>query len=203
KVHWPSTARMGIPIVRHYDEPWQRRTTVVLDLRVGHYRGDDFERAVSAAASVVRLCAARDELVRLITTSGHDTGFIGDDHEIEAAIDLLAMVSMSGSGSLTGTLRALIHRRGGGALVTCTGPLGESERSVLASMGALFALHLAVCTSPEAGAMSGIDGATTQVVAFVDDDRLSEPWDEALARLAGSTGGFGRSAGGPATGMSA
>src|SRR5690606_18292051 len=108
-----------------------------------HYSDDSFERAVSAAASVVRLCAGRGELVRLITTSGHDTGFVGGEHEVEAAIDLLATVSMSGSGTLTGTLRALVHRRGGGGLVTCTGPLGETERSVLASMGTRFAVHLA------------------------------------------------------------
>ncbi len=184
KVHWPSTARAGTPIVRHYDEPWQRRTTVVVDLRVGHHTDESFERAVSAAASVVQLCADRHELVRLITTSGHDTGFIGTDHEVSAAIDLLAAVTPSGLGSLTGTMRALVQRRSGGALVTCTGPLGDNERSVLTSMGALFGIHVAVFSAGRAGAMAGIEGPTTQVVAFLDDDDLARPWRDAVTRLA-------------------
>jgi uncharacterized protein (DUF58 family) len=184
KVHWPSTARAGTPIVRHYDEPWQRRTTVVVDLRVGHHTTDSFERAVSAAASVVQLCADRHELVRLVTTSGHDTGFIGTDHEVSAAIDLLAAAMPSALGSLTGTMRALIQRRSGGALVTCTGPLGDNERSVLTSMGSLFGIHVAVCTAGRVGTMAGVDGPTTQVVAFVDDDDLERPWRDAVTRLA-------------------
>ncbi len=183
KVHWPSTARAGVPVVRHYDEPWQRRTTIVLDLRIGHYDEDSFERAVSAAASVVRLCADRGELVRLITTSGHDTGFLGSEHEVEASLDLLATVAMTGSGTLTGTLRALVHRRGGGALVTCTGPLGQSERSVLASMGTRFAVHLAVCAADRPDALAGLGGPSTAIAVVRDDGELSRSWQQAIDQL--------------------
>jgi uncharacterized protein (DUF58 family) len=183
KVHWPSTARAGNPIVRHYDEPWQRRTTVVCDVRIGHHTGESFERAVSAAASVLQVCAERGELVRLITTSGHDTGFVSSDHEVSAALDLLASVTPSGIGSLTGTLRALVERRTGGALVTCTGPLGDNERSVLTSMGMLFGIHVAVVTAGSHVAMAGVEGPTTQVVAFTHDDDLAGPWSDAIDRL--------------------
>ena len=75
RIHWRSTARRGAPVVRQFDVPWQRRTTVLLDLRAGP---DDssFERAVSAAASVVQLAARRDELVRLATTGDVDAAFV-------------------------------------------------------------------------------------------------------------------------------
>lgn len=184
RVHWPSTARLGTPIVRHYEEPWQRRTTVLLDLRRGRYTPESFERAVSAAASVVQLCADRDELVRLITTEGHDTGFIGTSHETEAAIDVLAGVEQTDSGSLTATLQALTSRRGGGALVTCTGPLGDNERSVLVTMGQLFQLHLAVVTGGRRQVLDAVaERAQTELVMFASDEELTPAWEHAVARL--------------------
>jgi uncharacterized protein (DUF58 family) len=181
KVHWPSTARLGRPIVRHYDEPWQRRTTVVLDVRRGGHDEESFERAVCAAASVLDLCTTRDELVRLVTTGGQDTGFISHDRELDAAMDLLAAVQVSGTGSLTGTLRTLIVRRVGGSLVTCTGALPDSERSVLATMGSRFGLHLAVnCASGRAA--GSLDALDTPVVAFDRDDVLAPAWRAAIER---------------------
>jgi uncharacterized protein (DUF58 family) len=188
RVHWPSTARRGIPVVRHYEEPWQRRTTVVLDLRRGRYTSESFERAVSAAASVVQLCGDREELVRHITTAGHDTGFIGTTHETEAAIDLLSSVQQTDSGSLTATLQALNSRRGGGALVTCTGPLGDNERSVLVTMGQLFQLHLAVYTAGRHQVLEPVaDRSNAELVMFTSDDTLSSSWDAAVVRLRTST----------------
>jgi uncharacterized protein (DUF58 family) len=180
KVHWPSTARAGSPIVRQFDEPWQRRTTVVIDVRHSNQDQDAFERAVVAAASVISLCASRDELVRLITTGGQDTGFISTDQQVDAAMDLLAGLQLSGRGSLTGTLRTLIARRVGGTLVTCTGRLPDSERSVLATMGSRFGTHLAVSTTPGAVAATG---PGTEFVAFDHDGALTERWATAVQRL--------------------
>ena len=180
KVHWPSTARMGHPIVRHFDEPWQRRSTIVLDVRRGGHDEGSFERAVSAAASVLMLCVTRGELVRLVTTGGQDTGFINSEQEVDAAMDLLAGVKVVGSGSLTGTLRTLIIRRLGGTLVTCTGTLPDSERSLLTSTGGRFGTHLAVVCGA-GGSLVARPG--TEVVLFTSDDRLNAPWADAVARF--------------------
>ena len=57
RIHWPSTARLGTPVVRQFDVPWQRRTTVLVDLRAAAHDDRSFERAVTAAASVVELAA--------------------------------------------------------------------------------------------------------------------------------------------------
>jgi uncharacterized protein (DUF58 family) len=74
KIHWRSSARTGVLMVRQEERPWQGQATVLLDTRAGaHLRGpaiaggdertyDSLEWAVSAAASigVSLLSAERD-----------------------------------------------------------------------------------------------------------------------------------------------
>ncbi len=83
RIHWRTTARVGEPVVRQYDQPWQRRSTILLDVRTlaatgpgndstpgkDSTPGNDstpgsdpaFERAVSAVASLVVLAATDRE----------------------------------------------------------------------------------------------------------------------------------------------
>lgn len=106
RIHWPTTARTGTPVMREFELPWQHRTTIVLDRRAGAHRGNSFERAVSVAASLVELAAARGELVRLITTGsapsadarrqGPDdttTGFVSAGDRLDPLMDRLAGVT--------------------------------------------------------------------------------------------------------------
>ncbi|MBU1588487.1 MAG: DUF58 domain-containing protein [Actinobacteria bacterium] len=52
-VHWKSTAKTGVLMVRQYEETRRARVAVVLDLKLDEYADDDeFEMAVSAAASL-------------------------------------------------------------------------------------------------------------------------------------------------------
>ena len=52
-VHWKSTAKTGVLMVRQYEETRRARVAVVLDLGLEEYADDDeFEMAVSAAASL-------------------------------------------------------------------------------------------------------------------------------------------------------
>ncbi|CAN5223421.1 DUF58 domain-containing protein [soil metagenome] len=52
-VHWKSTAKTGVLMVRQYEETRRARVAVVLDLKIDEYADDDeFEMAVSAAASL-------------------------------------------------------------------------------------------------------------------------------------------------------
>lgn len=181
KVHWPSTARTGRPIVRQFDQPWQRRTTVVLDTRRGTYDPDAFERAVSAAASVVALGDDR-ELVRLVSTCGIDTGYITSDGELQAALDLLAAVQPRGTGSLTATLRAVLGRQPGGTLVTCVGRLGDAERALLVGVAPRVGAHLVVLT----GGTQLAPSPGVEVIPFDRDDALSSAWSAAMSRLPGT-----------------
>lgn len=179
KVHWPSTARAGRPIVRQFDQPWQRRTTVVLDTRRAAFDPDAFERAVSAAASIVALGAADDrELVRLVSTCGIDTGYIATDAELQAALDRLAAVELRGTGSLTATLRSVLERQPGGTLVSCTGRLPDAEAAMLAGITPRVGAHIMIATA----SLTWMPPPGVEVVRFDRDDVLSDRWAEIVGR---------------------
>lgn len=180
KVHWPSTARHGDPIVRQMEEPWQRRCTVVLDTRPGHHHDDGFERAVSAAASVLDLTASRGELCRLVTTDGRDSGFIADRHGLDAAMDLLAGLQPR-EGSITGTTRRLAVDRVGGALVSVVGRLPPSEAAMLGSVGIAFHLHVVVRCEGDT-AMLDL-GANAVAADATRPGRLGPSWAAAVTDL--------------------
>jgi uncharacterized protein (DUF58 family) len=113
RIHWPSTARHDELLVRQQEQPWQGRTTVLLDVRRATYDGPSFETAVSAAASIVTANGARRDLVRVVTTDGTDSGFgVGHSH-IEALLEHLAVVQTATTASLR-TMVEVVHKTGGG-----------------------------------------------------------------------------------------
>ena len=130
RIHWRSTARRGNPVVRQFDVPWQRRTTVLLDLRAGPSEAA-FERAVSAAASVVELVSRRDELVRLVTTAGEDSGFVPAAEHLDELLDRLAVVlPLPVQRDRPAPLLAMLGQlgtSGTGRLVTCTAGLNDVD----------------------------------------------------------------------------
>ncbi len=115
RVSWRATARRDELIVRQDELPWQRRTTVLLDTRAETMDGDVFERAVSAAASVIH--RQQDDLVRLIGPDGYDTGFVTGDVAITAMMEYLAVVTPVPRRSLRGLTERLGQSQGGGTLV--------------------------------------------------------------------------------------
>lgn len=108
RIHWASTARRGTPVVRHFEQPWLRRVTVLIDLRAS---SDDeaFERVVSAAASILRLAARSGSLVRLVNSDGGDTGFVAADDSVESLTDELAVLGpVAATRSATASTAALV-----------------------------------------------------------------------------------------------
>lgn len=131
RVHWPSTARWGSPIVREQERPWQHRTTVVLDDRGARHDAASFERAVSAAASAIVSARRRDESVRWITASGSDTGFMDNDAAIEDALNAMAALVVGGSGDIETALLRSSANHPGGHVVLCVGALHSDEIATL------------------------------------------------------------------------
>ncbi|HLY34005.1 MAG TPA: DUF58 domain-containing protein, partial [Jatrophihabitantaceae bacterium] len=85
KVHWRSTARTGVLMVRLEERPWQGRSTLVLDLRAAaHLTGtpvphgedprdyDSLEWAMSACASIGTHLLVAGRQVTLIDDQGAD-----------------------------------------------------------------------------------------------------------------------------------
>lgn len=150
RIHWRTTARTGDLVVRQHDQPWQRRTTVLLDIRRTSPESTEadaaFERTVVAAASVIRSAAERHELLRLITTDGEDSGFVALDDRMDALMDRLAAVAPTSKSSLTATLSQL-GSRATGRLVTCAVHLegGEIDGWVRGTAG--FGVRVLVTTA--------------------------------------------------------
>jgi uncharacterized protein (DUF58 family) len=68
-VHWRSSARTGDLMVRQFEETRQSRTAVALDLADQSYAGDDeFEDAVSVAASFVQQAFREENPLALVTS---------------------------------------------------------------------------------------------------------------------------------------
>lgn len=134
RVHWLSSARSDDLLVRQNDVPWQGRVSVALDLRRANHDADTLERAVSAAASILRTHIRRGDHARLVTSTGTDSGYgVGASH-LEGLLEHLAVVERSGRGSLHTALE-LAERSASGALVVVTGRPGEADIDALDSVG--------------------------------------------------------------------
>ena len=119
RVHWPSTARQGMLMVRREEQPWESKATVVLDTRPGAFRGHGrdsaFERAVSTAASIGLHLGRRGFEVHLtspnspdIVSPAHEPGSFGSDAE-GFLLDALAVVQPSSHDLIDPMLTALRH----------------------------------------------------------------------------------------------
>ncbi|MFG6192410.1 DUF58 domain-containing protein [Nonomuraea sp. JJY05] len=119
-VHWRSTARTGVLMVKELTDVNLPSTVTILDTRHSSYDGDDeFELAVDVAASVA--CAVtRDRFpVRLLTGAGELMHAKGGPGETEEVLDRLAVVERSEQADAP--LHALRRAGSGGALVLVSG----------------------------------------------------------------------------------
>jgi uncharacterized protein (DUF58 family) len=153
RVHWPSTARRGRLMVRQDELPRQGRVTVLLDTRATAHSDDSFERAVSAAASVVATSSRQRDLVRLVTTGGRDSGFATGRAHLESVLEFLASIRATSRGTFQATLANLQTASDGGAVVAVMGEAHEADvERVTRLRGRAGAL--AVVRFPEAPAAS-------------------------------------------------
>lgn len=97
RVHWPATAHRDEMVVRQPEHRWQGRATVVLDTRQCR-PGWAFEAAVSAAASLVSSASSGGLQVRLVTTTGFDSGFGRGRAHLDVLMDHLATVEPEDAG---------------------------------------------------------------------------------------------------------
>lgn len=181
RIHWRTTARTGEPVVRQFDEPLQRRTTVLLDTRPSAHDDASFERSVSAAASVVALAATRGELVRLVTTGGVDTRLVAAASEGDELLDRLAAVGPDPTGSLPAALALLAAPPRPARLVTCSGSPSPEELRGLVGATRQVSVHVLVLTG---GAAAELEDPGPLVVRWTDrpgSDDLTGAWSDAVA----------------------
>lgn len=191
RIHWPSTARHDELLVRQQEQPWQARTTVLLDVRRAAHDGETLESAVSAAASIVSANGARRDLVRLVTTDGADSGYGTGTVHLQALLEHLAVVEAAGSASLR-TMLDLLQRDGQGALIIVVGQTAGDELRATTRLRQRFGLLSVVRIegspgSPGTGQAPGAVGAAGgHVIRASRDTPFAQAWNRAIATAARS-----------------
>lgn len=193
RIHWPSTARHDDLLVRQQEQPWQGRTTVLLDVRRAGHDAESLELAVSAAASIVRTNGARRDLVRLATTDGADSGFGTGGNHVLALLEHLAVVEATPNASLRAMLD-MVQREGQGALVLVVGQTTADELTATTRLRQRFGLVCVVriATGPSARtATPGAAGTTTPVVTVTAASPFSGQWNRAMSATSQATARVG------------
>lgn len=174
RVHWPSSARTGDLLVRQHDIPWQGRVCVVLDLRRQATDDVTLERAVSAAASVLRTHLRRGDHVRLVTTTGVDSGYgVGASH-LDGLLEYLAVASRTTKGSLRMAME-LVGRGASGAVVLVTGTLSSADVELFERSGSAVSLRRLVRFD---GAQRVTTGRRTEVLGVGPGEEFAAAWTE-------------------------
>lgn len=181
RIHWPSTARRDEAVVRQLEVHHQRRTTIMLDTRASAYRGQAFELAVSAAASIIELCRTEDDLIRVVTTDGIDTGLVAGSSGADGMLEHLALVEPA-HGQLSTTARRLRQGASGGTLVSCVGDLHPDDWITMLAAATGFGDHLVVAASTAATPSVG-GGRSTRVVTATDGANFTSEWRDAVRLL--------------------
>ena len=134
RVHWPSTARHDELMVRQDELPWQGRASVLIDVRAATNTEASLELVISAAASIVTASAKRQDLVRLITTDGSDSGFAAGHAHIESIMEHLASIEASHDAAFRRVLDRAARSSTGGALVAIVAQIADVELETLAKL---------------------------------------------------------------------
>jgi uncharacterized protein (DUF58 family) len=174
RVHWPSTARHDALMVRQDEMPWQDRTTVVLDVRRASHSEASLERAVSAAASIVTTAYRSQHHLRLLGTDGVDSGIGNSLGHVEAIMEYLATVDVSGHGTMRGVLEGLRRSPQSGALVVILGRATRNELDALAALRRTFGATVMVVT--EGRDAPGVGRTRLLLVDARADDQFAGAW---------------------------
>jgi uncharacterized protein (DUF58 family) len=177
RVHWPSSARTGDLLVRQHDVPWQGRVCVVLDQRRQAGDAEAFERVVSAAASVLRAHLRRGDHVRLVTTSGVDSGYgVGGSH-LDGLLEYLAVAERTSTGSLRMAME-LVERGASGAVVLVSAKPSDADVDLLERSGSAVSVRRVVRFDRSQRATTA---RRTEVVGVASGETFASAWTEATS----------------------
>ena len=183
RVHWPSSARHGELLVRQDEVHRQGRTTILLDTRAQTHAGESLEVAVSAVASIITAAWKRQDLLRLLTTDGWDSGFaIGQPH-VEAILEFLATVPATPAGTLRGLVEGVRRLAGATSVVAVVGGIQPPELHALNGLrgrgGSVTVVQVDLARW-SAGLPPAPAGGPEHVVVTADRP-FKQAWNEAIS----------------------
>jgi len=126
KVHWPSSAKRDVLMIKQLEVPWQARALVLIDTRAGRFpHAEAFEQAVRGAASAMTHLHRGGFAPELWSTERSPGSRASDRYR--QAMETLATIRTTTRTDLRHTLARLRrHGVGGGALILVTGTPDES-----------------------------------------------------------------------------
>lgn len=189
RVHWPSSARTGELVVRHDEDQQRGRATILLDTRrlVGDL--DLFDRMVSAAASIAAAQWRRRDPIRLVTTSGGDTGWVAGEAGFDALLERLAVAEADGPPPMPSIMSLL--GRGAGQVVAVVGRISPRDLAQIhAARSALTDLLVVRFTAGREHTAAG----RLRIVDVAPTTPFPAAWDEVRNRRAPTVTGAGAGA---------
>lgn len=184
RVHWPSTARHDELMVRQDELPWQGRASVLVDVRAATNTEASLELVISAAASIVTASAKRQDLVRLITTDGSDSGFAAGHAHIESIMEHLASIEASHDAAFRRVLDRAARSSTGGALVAIVADIGDLELDTIAKLRNRFGSVTIVRFTPSSwdpSATAPAPPATNRVLPITAALPFADVWNRAMS----------------------
>jgi uncharacterized protein (DUF58 family) len=166
RVHWKSTARARVPIVKEFQDEFFERHALILDTSTS--RGEDaaFEEAVAVAASFVYAIDTRECLLDLLFVGGEVRTYTAGRGQLhtEHMLEVLAGVRPSAPAEFERLAQAVLGQRR--ALSSCIAVLlgWDEARERFVRALATSGLELRVLLLAERGALSAEPPANVVVV---------------------------------------
>jgi uncharacterized protein (DUF58 family) len=183
RVHWPSTARHDELMVRQDELPWQGRASVLVDVRATTNTDASLELVISAAASIVTASAKRQDLVRLISTDGSDSGFAAGHAHIESIMEHLASIEASHDAAFRRVLDRAARSSTGGALIAIVADIEDIELDRIAKLRNRFGSVTIVKFTPsswDSRAPAVEATSATRVLAITGARPFAETWNHVM-----------------------
>lgn len=174
-VHWRSSARAGELLVRQYHDTRRSQLTVVLDTTAESYSStDEFELAVSAAASLLAAAALEEYDVTFVAGARHLTGQSGPvmlDETCLVEREPSGDPARAGQGLSRGLRVALELAPDSALLLAVTGsllPLGSAQDALAVSGSAVARLLVRADPSTSASVRQHRGVAVAGIAALTD-----------------------------------
>lgn len=183
RVHWPSSARHDDLLVRQDELPWQGRLTVLVDSSTGALDSAGLDLAASVAASILVAAHHRGNLVRLVLADGTDTGFLSSNAQLDAVLELLAVMAPTPDAALRSAVDRASTSVRAGAIVTITGELDVDALAAVQGLQRSFSTVCSVVIDPSAtdpDAPEGPAAASRRFLRITRRAPFPEIWQRAM-----------------------
>jgi uncharacterized protein (DUF58 family) len=178
RLHWATSAKTGVLMVREDADPARPHLAVLLDDRVGSHADEDgFEDAVETAASLLTAAVAGGHPVRLMSASGGvdvevPAGVLEDDTALAALADIQPVSDVDAMLS--------VPQRDLDVVAVISGGAADQVSLLLEAGRASVGVVLVVDRDEDTPSTHAVGGALILSGARVED--LVSLWDTAVAR---------------------